>query len=182
MGKPCVPAIESCSCISSARLVRRLVWRCDLHQSWVNFTTPHELLAENTQSLILSKTRIKLVNTREWSKNKCQVWVELYHTYNHKIISYCIWDSICKILMDCDIFYVTHYAYTVYVYTGRNECQQLSHRLKHFSCIEYCITDYFPSCKFSQISRMGSLLGKIYSGLLHEVWLWVAMLQNLACM
>ena len=38
----------------------------------------------------------------------------------------------------------------------------------------YHIAGYFPyRCKFSPISRMGSLLRKIYSGLLHEVRLWV---------
>ena len=41
----------------------------------------------------------------------------------------------------------------------------------------YRIEGYFQRCKFSRISRMGSLLGKIYSGLLHEVRLWVAIAE-----
>ena len=46
MGKPCVPAIESCSYIFSARLVKRLVWRLSFHKSQVKFVTLHELLAK----------------------------------------------------------------------------------------------------------------------------------------
>ena len=49
------------------------------------------------------------------------------------------------------------------------------------SCLTYdCSSSYtvqwdiFPRYKFSQISQMGTLLGKIYSWLLHEVQLWVA--------
>ena len=78
MGKPCVPAIESCSCISSAGLVRRLVWRFGFHQSQVKFVTPHELLAKNTWSLVQDSNKIGK-HTRV-IKNKCQVWVELYRT------------------------------------------------------------------------------------------------------
>ena len=35
----------------------------------------------------------------------------------------------------------------------------------------------FCRCQFSKISQMGSLLKKIYSGLLHEVQLWVAIAE-----
>ena len=58
MGKPCAPAIESCSCISSAGLVRKLVWRLSFHQLRVKFMTPHELLAKNTWALVQDLNKI----------------------------------------------------------------------------------------------------------------------------
>ena len=78
MGKSCVPAIESRSCISSVGLVKRLAWRLGFHQSWVKFMTPHKLLTKNTGSLIRDSNKIS--KYMQVIKNECQVRVELYRT------------------------------------------------------------------------------------------------------
>ena len=46
-----------------------------------------------------------------------------------------------------------------------------------YNALIYRIVGISLSANFPQISRMGSLLGKIYFGMLHEIQLWVAIAE-----
>ena len=48
---------------------------------------------------------------------------------------------------------------------------------KHTRWFSYRMVGYFPYRHKFSMNGMGSLLGKIYSGLLHEVQLWVAIAE-----
>ena len=58
MRKLCLPAIESCACISSVELVRRFIMEIhkvfSFHHLQVKFVTLQELHANHTQSLKMS--------------------------------------------------------------------------------------------------------------------------------